>query len=483
MPEKTSNPGYLLGLRSLEIETQKPRVLEIEGRLPPELSGTLYRIGPARHEIYGERLGHWFDGDGMVHAIRLGDGPPRYTSRFVQHRAHVEEDAAKRRLYGSFGTPAPGGPLRRFLRRNKRRNPANTHIIDHDGKLLALCEGGRPWRIDPVDLKTLGEEDLGGVLATANTTFSAHPCVDPETSELWNFGAEIGRQPKLHFYRWPLGGAAIRVTSTVLPFPAMIHDFALTRSSMVVVATPMVIPTIPLALALGQSSYGQQLRYRPELGVWVGLIDRENGQAHWHRTDPFISFHIANAYDDNDDVVIDLSTYDDDGFLSIAFEMMQGPIRSETAGRLRRLRVDRGGRTPRQSVLLNRGFEFPRILDSLTCRRHRMIYGLTWDDPKDIPRRPSRYDVERGELSIAPARADEWAGECVPVPKAGAQSEADTWLLSVVLNAATECSELQIFDGDDLPAGPVARVPLPRVMPFGFHGSWVKAKAAAESEA
>ncbi len=473
MPERTSNTGYLLGLRSLEIETCEPQVLEIEGRVPPELRGTLYRIGPARHDIYGERLAHWFDGDGMVHAIQLGDGPPRYRSRFVQHTAHAREDAAKRRLYGSFGTPAPGGPLRRFLRRKRRRNPANTHIIDHDGKLLALCEGGRPWRIDPVDLQTLGEEDLGGLLADANSTFSAHACVDPETSELWNFGAEIGRRPLLHFYRWPPGAAARRVTTTELPFPAMIHDFALTRRSMVVVATPMVIPTIPLALALGQRSYGQQLRYRPEKGVWIGLIDRESGQAHWHRTDPFISFHIANAYDEGDEVVIDLSTYDDGGFLSIAFEMMRGPIRSETRGRLRRLRVDRGGRAPLQSTLLARGFEFPRILDSLGGRKHRLIYGLTWDDPRDIPRRPSRYDVDRDTLTIAPACADEWAGECVPVAKAGASSEADTWLLSVVLNAANERSELQIFDGDDLPAGPVARLQLPHVMPFGFHGSWL----------
>ncbi len=477
MPDHSANTGYLYGLRSLEIETPQAHELEIDGRLPPELCGTLYRIGPARHDIYGERLAHWFDGDGMVHSIRLGDGPPHYRSRFVQHTAHVEEDAAKRRLYGSFGTPAPGGPLRRFLRRKRRRNPANTHIVNHDGKLLALCEGGRPWRIDPVDLQTLGEEDLGGVLATANTTFSAHPCIDPETSELWNFGAEIGRQPLLHFYRWPAGGTPRRVITTVLPFPAMIHDFALTRSSMVVVATPMVIPTIPLALALGQSSYGQQLRYRPELGVWVGLIDRESGQAHWHRTDPFISFHIANAYDEGDEVVIDLSTYDDDGFLSIAFEMMQGPIRSKTASRLRRLRIDRGGRAPRQSTLLAQGFEFPRIADSLVSRKHRMIYGLTWDDPRDMPRRPSRFDVERGELSVAPARADEWAGECVPVPKAGGRTEADTWLLSVVLNAAARHSELQIFDGNDLPAGPVARLQLPHVMPFGFHGSWVGTSA------
>ncbi len=471
----TPSTGYLRGFYSLERERGEPAELTAEGQVPPELRGTLYRIGPARHDIYGDRLAHWFDGDGMVHAIELGDGPPRYRNRFVQHTAHVEEDAARRRLYGSYGTPAPGGALNRFRRRKIRRNPANTNVIVHDGKLLALCEGGRPWHLDPADLSTIGEEALGGALAESDATFSAHPCVDPSTGELWNFGSSFGRQPTLHFYRWPPGGAAIRTATVALPFPALIHDFALTASSIVVVATPMVTPTIPLALMFGQTSFGEALRYKPELGVYVGIIDRESGHAHWHRADPFLCFHIANAYDDPErgEVVVDLCAYEDDGFLSIAFEVMRGPIQTGTSGQIRRLRIDRGGRPVRSSTLLRHSFEFPRVLDDRITQRHRIIYGLTWDDPRGLPRRPSAFDVDTGELTRAPLVENEWAGECVPVAKAGATSERDAWLLSVVLNAAADRSELQIFDGADLPSGAIARIPLPHVMPFGFHGNWV----------
>jgi len=81
----TPNTGYLRGFHSLELEREEPALLTVQGQVPAELRGTLYRIGPARHDIYGERLGHWFDGDGMVHAIELGDGPPRDLNRFVQH--------------------------------------------------------------------------------------------------------------------------------------------------------------------------------------------------------------------------------------------------------------------------------------------------------------------------------------------------------------------------------------------------------------
>ena len=92
-----------------------------------------------------------------------------------------------------------------------------------------------------------------------------------------------------------------------------------------------------------------------------------------------------------------------------------------------------------------------------------------------MPRRPSAFDVDTGELSQAPLVEHEWAGECVPVAKAGATSERDAWLLSVVLNAEADRSELQIFDGADLASGAIARIPLPHVMPFGFHGNWVAA--------
>ncbi len=473
----TPSTGYLRGFHSLELERTEPTPLEVDGQIPPELRGTLYRIGPARHDIYGERLAHWFDGDGMVHAIELREGSPRYLNRFVQHTAHVEEDAAQQRLYGSFGTPAPGSRFNRFRRRKQRRNPANTNVIVHDGKLLALCEGGRPWHLDPADLSTIGEEVLGGALDEDEATFSAHPCVDPATGELWNFGAVFGRQPQLHFYRWPKGGSAVRTATVALPFPALVHDFALTATSLVVVASPMVTPTIPFALMLGQTSFGEALTYKPELGVYVGIIDRESGHAHWHRTDPFLCFHIANAYDDPDtsEVVVDLSAYKDGNFLSIAFELMRGPIQTGTLGEIRRLRVDRGGRPVRSTTLLRHSFEFPRVLDDRVSRSHRIIYGLTWDDPKDMPRRPSAFDVETGELTQAPLIQGQWAGECVPVAKAGATSERDAWLLSVVLDAKAGASELQIFDGADLASGSIARIRLPHIMPFGFHGNWVAA--------
>lgn len=464
---------FRVGLRSLEREVIAAAPLEVTGKIPAELRGTLYRIGAARWDVHGETMGHWFDGDGMIHAITLDAEGASYRCRFVQHTAHVEEDRAGRRLYGSFGTSPPGSWIRRLWRRKRRRNPANTHVVAHAGGLFALCEAGRPWKIDPRDLATLGEETLGGLLATPLATFAAHPKRDPASGELWGFGTEPGRVPKFHLYRWPERGAATKVASVALPMPAMIHDFGLTERSAVVVATPVVTARVPFGLMFGQSSFGENLRYRPEQGTHVGLIDRGSGAVTWCRTEPFLGFHVVNAYDEDDTVVVDVCAYESDDLLRVFYEMMAGPMRA-VHGTMRRLVVERATGDVRREELLARSFEFPRISDAWAGRRHGRVFGLTWEGV-DIPGRPAIFDVEARRVIEAPMPARTWAGELVPVAKAGARDEADVWLLTVVLDAAGPASELQIFDGNDLEAGPVARARLPHVMPLGFHGSWVAA--------
>src|SRR5207248_5446724 len=134
--DRRTEADWRMGFRSLEAEIGDGVELEVEGALPAELEGTLYRIGPARHDVYGERYRHWFDGDGMVHALRLSGGKAEYRNRFVATDKKREEDAAQRRLYPGFGTPPAGGPLAR-MRHVLPKSAANTNIVFHAGKLLA----------------------------------------------------------------------------------------------------------------------------------------------------------------------------------------------------------------------------------------------------------------------------------------------------------------------------------------------------------
>ena len=109
--------------------------LEIEGELPRELNGALYRIGPNPHFKPLARY-HWFDGDGMVHAFILRDGRAAYRNRYVRTEGLTAEIKNGRALFGGLlGKPRELPPeLPPF------KNAANTNIIGYADRLLALFE-------------------------------------------------------------------------------------------------------------------------------------------------------------------------------------------------------------------------------------------------------------------------------------------------------------------------------------------------------
>ena len=129
--------------------------LPIEGELPRELHGTLYRNGPNPQFAPRGRY-HWFDGDGMIHAFRLRDGRASYRNRWVRTTRFALERAAGEALFGGLGDLAAGDP--RVA--GATPNAANTNIVWHAGRLLALWEGGPPHALDPVTLETLGPHDF-----------------------------------------------------------------------------------------------------------------------------------------------------------------------------------------------------------------------------------------------------------------------------------------------------------------------------------
>src|SRR5699024_198728 len=103
-----------------------------------------------------------FDGDGMLHGVLLRDGRASYRNRWVRTRGFVEERDAGRSLWG--GLSEPPNPALMLRGKPLFKNTANTSVVWHDGKLLALWEGGEPHVISVPDLGTLGPTDFDGAL-------------------------------------------------------------------------------------------------------------------------------------------------------------------------------------------------------------------------------------------------------------------------------------------------------------------------------
>lgn len=470
MTLKTGAAGWRQGFETLEIEHADPIEPVVVGTIQPDLDGTLFRIGPARHEIFDERNGSWFDGDGMVHAFRFAGGRVSYRNRFVQTQKMRDESAAGHRLYGGFGTRSPVDGLKRIRGlKSVAGNPANTHIVAHAGALLALCEGGQPYRIDPVTLATLGDDDLGAI--PDGETFLAHAKQDPATGELWNIGFRRSPPIEVSVYRRDVLGRTHVAARHKMPLNALAHDFALTPTKVVIVVAPLVMPALPLGL-LSHQSFLSLLEWRPRLGTHFLIIDRATGDVHHAKTDAFLLHHTVNAFDEGDDVILDLCAYPDASVFDLFREPLAGNWPEIRNASPERFRLAPTGRVERKR-LADVAFEFPRVAPRSWLSRHRFIYGVC-----GYLGEPIRLDTETGDVDHFWRQPNEFAGELVPVPKPGGTTDADVWLLGLVLDASGK-TELRIFDGANPAAAPVARVRLPYAVPFDFHGNWLPTNGSA----
>ena len=69
---------------------------EVEGSLPAELRGSLFRNGPGLFERAGRRKRSLLDGDGMIQCFDFDGSGVRFRNRFTRTEKYVEEEDAKR---------------------------------------------------------------------------------------------------------------------------------------------------------------------------------------------------------------------------------------------------------------------------------------------------------------------------------------------------------------------------------------------------
>ncbi len=237
------------------------------GTLPRELTGVLWRNGPAEHERFGHRYGHWFDGDGMIQAFVFDGARVTHRARLLETRKRRLETQAGRRILPSFGTVPPDP---RPVSGPDDMNVANTSVLAHGGRLFALWEGGSAI---PVDAETLEagppvrwREDLAGL------PFSAHPKLDADGT-VWNIGVVAGRRSMLLFYRIDPAGRPSAFGHLPCEPLGMVHDFVVTARHLVLLMPPFVVA--PERLAAGPVSYLDAHVWRPELGTRVLVVGKD----------------------------------------------------------------------------------------------------------------------------------------------------------------------------------------------------------------
>ncbi|HCF28067.1 MAG TPA: Apocarotenoid-15,15'-oxygenase, partial [Cyanobacteria bacterium UBA11049] len=274
---------------------------DVEGEIPQELQGTLFRNGPGLLDVNGQRIHHPFDGDGMISAIAFRDGRAHFRNRYIRTAAYLEEQKAGKILYrGVFGTQKPGGWLNNAFD-FKLKNIANTNVIYWGGKLLALWEASDPHRLDPHTLETLGKDSLNGVLADGDP-FAAHPRFDPSCDFdggepcLVNFSIKVGLSTTITIFELDSAGKVVRKHAHSVPGFAFMHDFAITPNYCIFFQNPVVFN--PLPFALGLRGAAECMKFQPHKPTRVILIPRKPsaGKVQILETHSGFVFHHANAF-------------------------------------------------------------------------------------------------------------------------------------------------------------------------------------------
>ena len=434
--------------------------LTIIGELPCELFGMYVRNGPnPQFPPIGDY--HWFDGDGMLHAVQLQNGKASYLNRYVQTKGfQIERKRGQAIWLGLLEDKLWRNFLQRVWYRLLFKNVSNTSLVWHAGRLLSLWEAGKPYRISVPDLETVGPDTFDGQLTCA---FTAHPKVDPVTGEMMFIGVSPVQKPYLQYGIVSSEGMIQQIMPIDLPNPVLIHDFAITENY-------TVFMDLPLLFDKKRMLRGKMpIRFAPDVPSRFGIMPRHGDQTaiRWFDVSLCYVFHVLNAYERGDEVIV------------IACRMaethlLQPPIRE--ISNLYRWRFNMKSGMVQEEALDDTICDFPRLNETRVGRPLQYGYTTEYMVQEQIITMHSliKYDLINEQREIHPFGPNRYGGEAVFVPRPGSEVEDDGWLLTYIHDEDSNCSELLVIEAQNMECEPLARVMLPQRVPYGFHGIWME---------
>jgi carotenoid cleavage dioxygenase len=407
--------------------------LKVTGEIPKALNGRLLRNGANPQSGFSD---HWFLGNGMLHGVEIRDGNANwYRNRYVKTPLFLDPEAD---VMASL--------------RDMTRSSANTHVIHHAGKIMALEEGHWPFVVSD-ELETIGPHNYDGKLKGSMT---AHPKTCSETGELISFGYGM-TEPYLTYHRTSASGELLQVEDITVKAATMIHDFNITRNHVIFMDLPA------LWNLEGMATTGLPILWDESYGARLGVMPRDGTDADvtWYEINPCYVFHPLNAYEDGNNIIIDVCRMED--------TMKPG---SNSPPMLYRWVIDQDKGTVLETQLDDRMVDFPRVGNSVVGQKYRFGYTAAFAPSLPVAEGFIKYDMDNNSSEFHNLNGGQ-GSEPVFVKDPDGTSEDDGWVLSYVYQPGDNKSEIVIVDSRAFEKEPVARIHLPVRVPAGFHGNWV----------
>lgn len=447
----------------------------VKGQFPEWLTGNYIRNGPGMYNLPNKRMNHWFDAMGALHGFTISNGKVRYQCRYIDCASyrHVKETGELK--YSEFATD----PCRSLFKKiqsyvfptlpNMTDNP-KINVARIGEKFMALGETPMQVEFDIHTLKAVGvEEVVPGAFAYKTT---AHPHFDQDHA--YNLVVKFGMQSHYKIYDMAQHGGK-PLASIPVKKPAYLHGFGMSKKYFIIAAGPLVV--VPLQLLFWKRPYIENHKWLPQEGGSIWVIDRSNGKTVAHfETDPFFSFHHVNAWEEGDELVMDLNAYDDASIVEKYYlKELEKPGSRLPFGTLRRYRMNLRTKKIAHHTISEACIELPRIDYERfnTDGNYGHTYGVSIHPSK-------REGFYNSIVSINTKNGDTlyWNEEgCYPgepcfVPRPGSKTDNDGVLLSIVLDAKKKNSFLLLLDAANLTE--IARATVPEAIVYGFHAEFFK---------
>eukprot|EP00882_Tetradesmus_deserticola_P000837 GHRQ01000910.1.p1 GENE.GHRQ01000910.1~~GHRQ01000910.1.p1 ORF type:complete len:541 (+),score=256.87 GHRQ01000910.1:282-1904(+) len=478
-------------------EVFKEQCEVVEGELPAELDGVYIRNGSnPYYDPYASY--HWFEGDGMVHATRIKGGAASFCNHLVDTHKLREEKRAGFPIYAKFGDQeGVRGVFVAMLELLKQRvgiirgasvaqqgsGTANTSLVCHAGRLLALHEGDLPYQLKMLCegvVSTVGRLSLGDW----KVPVTAHPKLDASTGNLHIIGYQIDRQPYLTYGVLSPNGSLLKSFPVPVSFPSMFHDFAITEHYAVIMHMPLVFD--PKAMIEHNTL---PVIFKPEMPSRIGLLPltaRSGDEIVWYELPSFYVFHIANAWEEGGKVKMVACQADKVDLNAMKFSEDMGSRMTEYI-------IDPAKGTAQLRRISSVVGDFPLVHPAMYGKPTRYAYTAVTDTKDEAAQVKG---IAKFDLTTPPTQKEaavatiEWdsarGGEAFFVPRSQDPSqcngEDDGFLLVYVYEAGADASFLHVYNAQTMDSKPLAVVKLPQRVPHGFHTYWMSAEQIRQQQ-
>ncbi|EGW03823.1 beta,beta-carotene 9',10'-oxygenase isoform X1 [Cricetulus griseus] len=502
----------------------------VRGHIPEWLNGYLLRVGPGKFEFGKDKYNHWFDGMALLHQFRMEKGTVTYRSRFLQSDTYKANSAGDRIVISEFGTLALPDPCKNIFERFMSRfeppvmtDNTNVNFVQYKGDYYMSTETNF---MNKVDIETLGrmeKVDWSKFIAVNGAT--AHPHYDPDGTA-YNMGNTYGpRGSCYNIIRVPpektepgetIHGAQVlcSIASTETMKPSYYHSFGMTENYIIFIEQPLKMKLWKMATSkLRGKAFADAISWEPQYNTRFHVVDKHTGQTlpGVYYSNPFITYHQINAFEDQGCIVIDLCCQDDGRSLEIyhlqnlrkAGEGLDQVYNSVAKSFPRRfvLPLDVSADAPKgrnlsslsyssasavkqsdgeiwcspenlhhEDLVEEGGIEFPQInYGRFNGKKYNFFYGCGFRHL--VGDSLIKVDVVNKTLTVWREEGF-YPSEPIFVPAPGANEEDGGVILSVVITPnQSESNFLLVLDAKNLVE--LGRAEVPVQMPYGFHGTFV----------